>query len=73
MKFDFQLISQISENNLRPTIPSVCPPNLIEIIQKSWDKIQDKRPSIEELIQNLLFIQDIYLKNQEEWNVISSI
>lgn len=65
---DFQVIIQVSKNGLRPSIPSLCPKPMEELIRKMWDQDPTKRPTCSQLLQELDDLEKVYENNEEEWN-----
>ncbi|KAH3759211.1 protein serine/threonine kinase [Pelomyxa schiedti] len=51
--FDFQILVQASEKNLRPTINTRCPEPFAELIRACWSPQPAKRPSATQCIQQL--------------------
>jgi len=55
---DFQIAIQVAEKGLRNSIPSQCPKDLAELIQKCWSHDPSVRPSTTELLASLKKIKE---------------
>jgi hypothetical protein len=51
----------------RPTIPPSTPQGLAELIGHSWDHSPDRRPSAQEILQQLEQLQQEYEENMAKW------
>jgi len=71
LTFDFQIIIQAAKEDLRPTIPSSCPPIFKELITQTWDKAQKARPSLEQVVASLDQAGKLYLENKAQWDQLS--
>jgi len=67
IRFDFQLITHIADQKLRPTFPNNCPLDISTLITKGWAPDANERPEISEFLIILEKIQDNYSKNKEGW------
>jgi len=54
---DFQILVQAATNQLRPTIPKDCPPEVEEILKSCWNPDEEKRPFAEDLLKQLAFVK----------------
>jgi hypothetical protein len=68
LQFDFQIIIQAAQKNLRPTIPETTPAPLKALIERCFDPQAENRPSAEEVVESLRSIKQHYEQNKEEWN-----
>eukprot|EP01102_Stenamoeba_stenopodia_P005238 TRINITY_DN1578_c0_g1_i1.p1 TRINITY_DN1578_c0_g1~~TRINITY_DN1578_c0_g1_i1.p1 ORF type:complete len:759 (+),score=197.44 TRINITY_DN1578_c0_g1_i1:262-2538(+) len=66
--FDFQIIIQAAQKDLRPTIPASLDPLLKELIQKCFSKNPDDRPNAEQFLAALLTLKERWEANKEEWD-----
>ena len=53
-----QLIAQITDQNLRPTIPKNCNPEFSELIQLCWNSLPSQRPSCNIILEKLKNIEE---------------
>ena len=53
------IIKAITNENLRPTVPSSCNSSIIALIQQAWDPLPSKRPPMTAIVS--------YLKNTTEY------
>lgn len=65
--FDFQIIIQAAQKDLRPTVPPTAPQALRELIQKCFSKKADDRPCSTELLTAIKKIKEDWEANKEEW------
>eukprot|EP00027_Filamoeba_sp_ATCC50430_P004138 CAMPEP_0168542068 /NCGR_PEP_ID=MMETSP0413-20121227/1149_1 /TAXON_ID=136452 /ORGANISM="Filamoeba nolandi, Strain NC-AS-23-1" /LENGTH=703 /DNA_ID=CAMNT_0008571917 /DNA_START=186 /DNA_END=2294 /DNA_ORIENTATION=- len=63
LKFDFQIITQVHEKKVRPTLPAHTPKELSSIVFEGWDHDRNKRPDVGELIKRLEAAKEVYKKN----------
>eukprot|EP01105_Mastigella_eilhardi_P014059 TRINITY_DN3199_c0_g1_i1.p1 TRINITY_DN3199_c0_g1~~TRINITY_DN3199_c0_g1_i1.p1 ORF type:complete len:564 (-),score=129.32 TRINITY_DN3199_c0_g1_i1:79-1770(-) len=50
INFDFQIIVQAAEKNLRPTIPATCPTIVRQLVEALWDKSPVCRPTAADML-----------------------
>jgi len=62
-----QIIIQVSQNGLRPTIPmsELCPSSLVQLIQSCWDPEPSRRPSTSVMLEQLKACEITIDKNQQ--------
>ena len=70
LKFDFQIITQVHEKKLRPTLPPNTPKELSSIVYEGWDHDRSKRPEVGELIKRLEGAKEVYKKNVAAWDAL---
>ena len=54
---EIQILVQVAENNLRPTIPSNCPVSVSNLIKSCWDSAPENRPSASQVLEQLVEIK----------------
>ena len=62
LMFDYQIIIQVSKQNLRPTIHPGVPENIKEMIVSCWDQKPENRLTFDQIIEKLSNIKE-NLKN----------
>lgn len=70
IQYDFQIIIQAAKENLRPTIPQICPEGLANIIKICLDPNPEIRPTGIQLLEILLECEKVYLDNKKKWDKI---
>ena len=89
LRYDFQIIIQTSQHNLRPTIPPNCPPMFVELMTKcmfweqaflytdsfyeGWDADPDKRPSFQDIIAALQKVKELYTKERSKKKELQNV
>jgi len=73
LKFDFQIVTQVSEKKLRPSVPAEAPSDLVDLIHLAWNADPQLRPSVDVVREKLLAIKGIYLKNNQSWDQLVRI
>jgi len=64
IKYDYQIIFQVAQNQRRPTIPPECPTKIKQLIEKCWSQNPDERPTAGELLQ---ILKNIKSKKKTKW------
>lgn len=49
LRFDFQIVIQVTQNNLRPTIPGQSPDVLAALVEECWNRDSNERPDMPEV------------------------
>jgi len=70
---DFQIIIQVSKNDLRPTIPKGCPSKLTELITRCWSTNDLSLPTCREILSTLSELQQDFVKNPALWTASNSV
>eukprot|EP01130_Rhizamoeba_saxonica_P000239 TRINITY_DN10220_c0_g1_i1.p1 TRINITY_DN10220_c0_g1~~TRINITY_DN10220_c0_g1_i1.p1 ORF type:complete len:610 (+),score=122.23 TRINITY_DN10220_c0_g1_i1:30-1859(+) len=65
IRYDYQIIHQAATNDLRPTIPELCPDVLRDLIEQCWASESELRPSCTTLIEKLHQIKNS--KRRDKW------
>jgi hypothetical protein len=60
----------VSKENLRPTIPPSCPPELHALISMCWHKAKENRLTSNQLAEALKKLNDLYLANKTTWDAL---
>ncbi|GAM29061.1 hypothetical protein SAMD00019534_122370 [Acytostelium subglobosum LB1] len=64
---EFQIMLYACNNNLRPTIPTVCPNSIKTMISKCWDASPEERPTALEAIELLALAEKDYQQDTALW------
>lgn len=68
LQFDFQILLQVTKQNLRPTIPATTPPPLVELFKSCVSSNPEERPKIKDILARLLKMQKgATEENAAEW------
>lgn len=59
--FPFQIVIQTAKNNLRPTIPETAPASVAALIEASWAKEPEKRPTAQEMLDRVRALMKVYV------------
>ena len=68
LKRELQILYQVAEKNLRPTMPETCVPELQKLISACLAKEQSERPTASQLTQEVENLIKIFEKDQNKWN-----
>jgi len=72
IQFDFQIVVQAAQQDLRPTIPPRCPPPFTQLIQTLQHKQQEERPRLTQIAQALLTLNESYKADSTKWDATAS-
>jgi serine/threonine protein kinase len=67
IQFDFQIIIQAAKSDLRPTIPTTCPPLIADVIRVCTHKERDQRPDCKALLAMIENCEKDYHGNSGKW------
>ncbi|KAH3758060.1 serine/threonineprotein kinase [Pelomyxa schiedti] len=70
IQVEFQILVQVAQKGIRPTIPSSCPHAMSSIIQHCWSASPYMRPSCSEAQHWLEEAQVVYNSKQKKWNKV---
>jgi len=57
LKKDFQILFNVAQKNLRPSIPTTCPQNYANVIKKCLAPLPSNRPTTTELLEMLNVVE----------------
>lgn len=60
IRFEFQLINQLSKEGIRPSLPPETPAPLSQLIGACWHQEAQQRPSIQAVVDQLKELKDLY-------------
>ncbi len=67
IEHEFQVIIQVAQKGLRPTISLKCPPSLVDLIRSCWKDNKNERPDCSTVLERLQSLQTDYEKNSKKW------
>jgi serine/threonine protein kinase len=70
---DFQIIIQSAKENLRPTLPPVCPESFKKLLFQCWQKNQVDRIPLTEILAQIERIELEYKENPQYWESLRKI
>ena len=65
---EYQVLVQVSKNNLRPTILDTTPPEFAQLIQRCWHANPHVRPEASEVVLELETLKSDFLSHPTMWN-----
>ncbi|KAH3757201.1 serine/threonineprotein kinase [Pelomyxa schiedti] len=65
---EFQILVQVAQKRIRPTIPSSCPQVLSSFLQTCWSAVPYSRPTCYEALHVLEDGFALYTTKQKKWN-----
>jgi len=65
--FDFEIVMKAAKEDLRPTIPSNCPVKLRYLMIQILQLVKNKRPLLEQILEQLTKIEEEFYANKEQW------
>ena len=57
------MMNAIVKEDLRPPLDNITIPRLAELLKRGWDPDPDKRPTMEEFLDELIAIKDEHRSN----------
>jgi len=63
----YLVVTNVVENNLTPTLPAACHPDLLAVTKSCWNQDPADRPSITQLQEKMNAIFSIFTNNPMDW------
>lgn len=66
--YDYQIIVQVANNNLRPTMPPNSPPSFVSLFQSLVQPDPEPRPNGTQTLTKIIDIQHEFESSMKQWN-----
>jgi serine/threonine protein kinase len=73
IKYDYQIIFNVAQKSLRPTIPPMCHKKMKQLIEHCWAQEPVNRPTAFEVIDSVKQLRKNYTKKKSKWYISPQI